>query len=362
MSTARGGGGRGEAPRPTPVGTEPVSTARGGGGPVEAPNPTAARANPASTPRGGGGRDDAPNPTASPANPASTARGGGGPGQAPSPTPRGPGEQAAAAAEAAANPRTTTSPPGAASLMRRTVGGLITAVAFLTVVPIRSRAGTDLRAAAAWFPIVGALVGGLAGATRYATAPLFGPTVASVLALAVLVLVTGGLHQDGLADCADGLGVRGDRERRLAVMRDPATGVFGTLALLGWGLLLTAALAQLGDEQALRALVVAAVIGRAAVLLHAAATPPARPDGLGAAFDPPAASLAVAGVASLAIAILVAGPVEGLAAVAAGAVVALVASAWARRAIGGRTGDTLGATVALTEVAVCLTLLAFATA
>ena len=66
-----------------------------------------------------------------------------------------------------------------------------------------------------------------------------------MLALVVLVAVTGALHQDGLADCADGLGVRGDRERRLAVMRDSAIGAFGTLALIGWALLLIAALPTL---------------------------------------------------------------------------------------------------------------------
>ena len=143
--------------------------------------------------------------------------------------------------------------PATAAPLRRALDGAALAVAFLTILPARPRADVaDLRAAAPWFPLVGALVGGLAGATRYGAEPLFGATIASVLALAVLVVVTGALHQDGLADCADGLGVRGDRDRRLAVMRDPATGVFGTLALVGWALLLTAALTQLDDGEALQ--------------------------------------------------------------------------------------------------------------
>ncbi len=117
--------------------------------------------------------------------------------------------------------------------------------------------------------------------------------------------------------------MRGDRERRLAVMRDPATGVFGTLALLIWGLLLTTAIASLGNEDALRALVVAATIARTAALVHAAAAPPARTDGLGAGFTPGSGAIAVAAVATIAAAILVAGPANGLAALAAGALVAL---------------------------------------
>jgi adenosylcobinamide-GDP ribazoletransferase len=250
--------------------------------------------------------------------------------------------------------------PVAERPLRRALDAAALAISLLTILPVRPRRRhvAQLGTAAAWFPLVGALVGGLAAAMRYYGEALFGPTVASVLALTVLVGLTGALHQDGLADCADGLGVRGDRERRLDVMRDPATGVFGTLALLGWGLLLTAALAQLGDEAAARALIVAAAVARAAALLHATATPPARPDGLGAAFTPGHASIAVAGIATLATAILVAGAAKGLAAAAAGAAVALATTAGARRALGGRTGDTLGATVALAEVAVCLTLLA----
>jgi adenosylcobinamide-GDP ribazoletransferase len=263
-------------------------------------------------------------------------------------------------------PKAPTTAPGghaASAYARRALDGAALAVAFLTVIPVRPRRdGGELGGAAAWFPLVGALVGGLAGAMRVAAQPLFGPTVASVLALAVLVAITGALHQDGLADCADGLGVRGDRERRLAVMRDPATGVFGTLALLGWGLLLTAALAELSSGAALRALVSAAIVGRWAALLHAAATPPARPDGLGATFHVATAPLLVAGVAAVAGCVLLGGVARGLATAAAGAGVALATGAWSRGTLGGRTGDTLGATVALAEVAVCLTLLGFASA
>jgi adenosylcobinamide-GDP ribazoletransferase len=247
----------------------------------------------------------------------------------------------------------------AAAAVRRAIDGAALAVAFLTILPARHRSH-DLRAAAPWFALVGALVGGLGGATRYGAEPLFGATIASVLAIAVLAGVTGALHQDGLADCADGLGVRGDRDRRLAVMRDPATGVFGTLALIGWALLLTAALARLDDVDALRTLVVAAVAGRAAALLHAASTPPARTDGLGAAFTASAAALAVACLATIAAAVLLAGPAEGLAMVVTATLVAAGIGPWARRALGGRTGDTLGAAVALVEIAVCLVAVAFA--
>jgi adenosylcobinamide-GDP ribazoletransferase len=252
-------------------------------------------------------------------------------------------------------------PSGAPAARPGPLHGAALALTFLTILPLRLRGDAGpLGAAAPWFPLVGALVGGLAGAARYVGGPVFGSAVASVLALVVLVAVTGALHQDGLADCADGLGVRGDRERRLTVMRDSAIGAFGTLALVGWALLLTTTLATLDDAEALRALVTAALVGRWAALIHAAAAPPARPDGLGATFDPTPAALAIATVVTVAGVVVLDGPLHGLACAAAGILVALATAAWSRRTLGGRTGDTLGATVALAEVAVCLTLLAFA--
>jgi adenosylcobinamide-GDP ribazoletransferase len=270
------------------------------------------------------------------------------------------------AAPPSAKPASASRTPGSGpsrepSPTRTALHGAALALAFLTIIPVRLRGdGGRLGAAAPWFPVVGALVGGLAGATRYVAERPFGPAVASVLALVVLVAVTGALHQDGLADCADGLGVRGDRERRLAVMRDSAIGAFGTLALIGWALLLATALAALDDGEALRALVTAAIVGRWAALVHAAAAPPARADGLGATFAVAPPALAIATALTIAGAVLLDGPLHGLTAAAAGIAVALATAAWSRRTLGGRTGDTLGATVALAEVAVCLALLAFA--
>lgn len=235
------------------------------------------------------------------------------------------------------------------------------AVAFLTIVPISPRAKTrTLGAAAAWFPAVGALVGALAGTVYYVCQPAFGPGVAAILAVAVLVAITGALHEDGLADCADGLGVRGDRERRLTVMRDAAIGTFGALALLLWALLVVSALAQLDRENGLRALVVAASTGRWSALVHALAAPPARRDGLGASFTVRPSPCVIAGAAAAAVSLASVGLARGLVALGLATAIALLLTVWARAAIGGRTGDTLGATIALTEAAVMVALLGLA--
>lgn len=234
------------------------------------------------------------------------------------------------------------------------------AVSFLTILPIRvaDRGADGVNGAVVWFPLVGALIGALAGAVRVLAQPLLGVPVASVLALVALVGLTGALHQDGLADSADGLGVRGDRERRLAAMRDASVGAFGALALLGWALLFLAALESLSDVHALRALIAAAALARWAALLHGVWAPPARADGLGAAFQVTPLRLAIAGGLAVGVAELSCGPLAGLAAIGAALLTAALSVVWARRALDGRTGDTLGATIALAEVVVCLALVA----
>lgn len=246
--------------------------------------------------------------------------------------------------------------------LRRAGVGAASAVGFLTVLPVRipdAAARRGPAAAAGWFPLVGALVGAAAGGVRVLCAPGLGPQAASVLAVAAGVLLTGALHQDGLADCADGIGARGGgRDRRLAVMRDPATGVFGVLAIVFWVLLLAAAIARLGDGDALRALVIAAALGRWAAVVHARIAAPARSDGLGAGFDPAAAALVAATITAAAVALALVDPGPALVAMGAAGAVGVATTVWARQLLGGRTGDTLGATVALAEVSVCLALVA----
>jgi adenosylcobinamide-GDP ribazoletransferase len=145
---------------------------------------------------------------------------------------------------------------------------------------------------------------------------------------------------------------------RLEVMRGSTVGAFGVTALVLWAVLLVAALSALPRHRAIETVVIAASLGRWAAVLHAVALPPARPDGLGAAFDPrPAAVLAATVLAAATVALE---PIPALASLLAAIIAASVTSAAAVRVLGGRTGDTLGAAVALTEVVVCVVLLGFA--
>jgi adenosylcobinamide-GDP ribazoletransferase len=233
------------------------------------------------------------------------------------------------------------------------------AATLLTVVPLpRVDPSVAPAAGAAWFPLIGGLVGAAVGAARLGLISVVGRAPATVVGMVVLVGLTGALHQDGLADTADGLGARGGgRERRLAAMRDHATGAFGVLALIAWALLLFSALSPLSGAHGLRALIAAGALSRAAAVIHGRMTAPARGSGLGASFSPGRAATMIAAALGLGAAIAAAGFAAGVIATGVCAVVELIVSAYVRALLGGRSGDTLGAVVALSEAAVCVALL-----
>ena len=224
----------------------------------------------------------------------------------------------------------------------------------MTRVPVGTISGpVPTMGASAWtWPLIGAVVGGISalvwGLGLHLGLP---PLPAAALAILAGMVATGGLHEDGLADLADGFGGGRDKARRLEIMRDSRIGSYGALAI-GFSLLIrVGALASLSLGGGALALVALAAAGRAAMPAALYLMPPARDDGLGhaaAAVSLPVAALALAcGVAALmtfgAVPALVTG---GLMAAAASALGLL-----AMRRIGGQTGDVLGAMQQAAELA-----------
>ncbi|GJD98235.1 adenosylcobinamide-GDP ribazoletransferase [Methylobacterium isbiliense] len=240
----------------------------------------------------------------------------------------------------------------------------------LPVPPLPGEAGAhgppDFRTAPRMLPIAGlvialpaalALLGGLGLG--------LGPYLAATLAALAATLVTGALHEDGLADVADGFGGGSDAARRLDIMRDSRIGAYGTAALiLAYGLRI-GALATLADRAGWRAalvLLLAAAVSRTAALWPMLALPPARPGGSSHAVGRPTpATHALAW--ALCLALFLAGGLLGLPWIGlalAGLLAAL--SAWtmsrmAERLIGGQTGDVIGACQQIAEIAVLLAML-----
>lgn len=231
------------------------------------------------------------------------------------------------------------------------------AAGFLTRLPVRAYAPPgSLTRASRTFPLVGTLIGVIAGvAYGIAIYLRLTPPIAAALAVAAGIAVTGALHEDGLADFADGIGVRGDRHAKLAAMRDSRIGVFAMLALAIGLILRILALATLaGRLQVLGALVAAHAGARALLPWAMYQEAPARADGLAVEAGRPNRATAVAALVIGAIAMVVAlGPGAAFAA-ALGGGLALALLPLARRQLGGITGDVLGAVEQLAEIFILL--------
>ncbi len=195
------------------------------------------------------------------------------------------------------------------------------------------------------YPLVGLVVGGVGAAVlELARAAGLSPALAAVLALAATALTTGALHEDGLADTADGFGGGRTREAKLAIMRDSRIGSYGALAL-GVTFALRAMPLAMTCRPAL-ALIMASVLGRAGMLVPLLLLSPARHDGL-------AAALAQRRSGALLIGVLLALPSAMVQPISTCAVsmVAVVFTAVANRQVRGYTGDVLGAAEQISECA-----------
>lgn len=241
----------------------------------------------------------------------------------------------------------------------RHLNALRYAFLFLTRLPVGRIRGIEKMhiADGAWaFPIVGVVVGGLAGGALYFAADTnLHPLACAFIALAVQALVTGALHEDGLADVADGMGAHGQK-RTLEIMRDSRTGAYGVLALIFSVGVRAAALASIpGPGLAWAALIAAGAFSRAVLPVAMLLLRQARTDGRAAEAGQPSliAVLLAMAVASAALMLCLVGWVPLLAILAAlpGGLWLLY---WAHRKLGGITGDVLGALQQLTEIAVLL--------
>lgn len=244
----------------------------------------------------------------------------------------------------------------------------VDAFVFLTRLPFPMRSTLSQPkgrlAKAVWaFPLAGQAVGAIAGAAFAGAAFMHFPgPVCAVLAIAVQMLLTGAMHEDGLADVADGFGGGQTRAQKLEIMRDSRIGTYGVLALLIAFALRVAAIDSLHSVKlVIEAMIAAASVSRGLMVVAMWRLPPARTDGLGvSAGRPEAIDVAVAMVISIAVAVIMPHGNFLLLAMppvcsAAGAA-AIAFLAW--RQIGGQTGDVLGATQQVSEIAMLVAFVA----
>ena len=237
---------------------------------------------------------------------------------------------------------------------------LVSAFGLLTRLPLPKARSVSSMAAGVWaWPLAGFVVGLIAAAV-YSLAWHWhlSPFLGGLLAVIAMVIATGGFHEDGLADTADGIGGGATAERRLVIMKDSRIGSFGGLALIASIALRLGALAQIADPKlVVPALLAAAMAGRAAMPGVVLLSSPARPGGLAAALGDLDRKRVYAGWAVALLLSLAALRGHHLLPVVAVTIIAVLAmAALGRRTLGGYTGDTLGATEQVTECAVLLAL------
>ncbi len=234
------------------------------------------------------------------------------------------------------------------------------ATVFLTRIPLgapKKKVKGAVAAAMRAFPLVGGALG-VAGGVAYGLAAWLGlsPLPSAFLALAAIVVLSGAMHEDGLADTVDGFIGGSDKKKRLAIMHDSFIGAYGVLALIFSVGIRVAVLASLADPgQVAAALIAAQAISRAGLPVIVSNMKPARRSGLAVAAGRPGQDRVYASVAlGAALTLLFLGPVAGLFALLAVAAAIVAMMALSRHFVGGYTGDVLGATQQACEVAVLL--------
>lgn len=257
--------------------------------------------------------------------------------------------------------------------------GPLLALQFLTRVPISVTGQVEeheLADAMCWYPLVGGALGCVAAALAVGLAGYLPPQVVAALTVAFLTVITGNLHLDGLMDTADGLYGGYNRERRLEIMRDSRSGAHGVVAgslvlLLKWALVSSLLL----SKDLPWALPLALASSRWSLVLAARSQPPARSSGLGQLYTRHLGSrhliwatvawlltaglvLTVASLSQAGSLLPEGGILQPCLALVAAPIVALWFGRYVSRKIGGMTGDTLGATNELVEIAMLLLLIA----
>jgi adenosylcobinamide-GDP ribazoletransferase len=247
--------------------------------------------------------------------------------------------------------------------VRALIDDILSAFGLLTRLPMPERepGAVQMLSRSVWaYPLVGAGVGALSALIWFAAQLAgFSLTLSAGLALTAQVLMTGALHEDGLADFADGLGARRGKDKALAVMRDSRIGTYGVIALilvlgLRWG-----GIAGLALHSVLAGLICSALLGRLAMVALLAVMKPARFDGLGASVANPPRRAVIAAVVISVLLVALQLPLLTAALVLLGTASAVaIIVLLARKHIGGYTGDVLGAGEQLAQTTVLLILAA----
>ena len=240
---------------------------------------------------------------------------------------------------------------------------LLAALQFLTILPVkRNFTSEQIGRSTVWFPVVGFIIGAILFGLHYILELILPAALVNALLIAVLVILSGGLHLDGLSDTIDGLAGHRTPERRLEIMRDSHIGAIGAVGLFLFLIIEYVSLNSIPDKYLPFTLLLAPAVSRWTMVYAIFVFPYARPEGLGKAFKQAVgrSEFLIATFLTLLLAVILfptAGPV-----IAAGTwIIISLAALYIKRQIGGLTGDTYGAIneIALITVLLAINMLAF---
>jgi adenosylcobinamide-GDP ribazoletransferase len=231
--------------------------------------------------------------------------------------------------------------------------GFRAAIRFLTILPVRGGDAPPGRAAA-FFPLVGAMLGAAGAGVYLLAAKVFPVSIAALATVAFWIAISGVLHEDGLADVADAVRAGRTRERVLSILKDSRIGTYGAVAILLSVLARWQALEYLATPRVLETMIAAQAVPRAAMVAMAWCSRPAG-SGLGYALASTLSTpSAVAAMAQGAAAALLCGWRPGLAMMAGSVLIVQASRGWFYLRLGGVNGDCLGFTEQLIEIFVLL--------
>lgn len=232
------------------------------------------------------------------------------------------------------------------------------ALSFLTTLPAPQLPYIPggLSRSAVWFPLVGMIIGGILGAASWGLHLIFPPAITAVLITTLWIMLTGGLHLDGVADCCDGLLASTSAEKRLEILRDPRNGTFAVLGLILFvALKITAVFTLLQQNNVvIIPLLLAPTVARW-LILPTAKQPLARGSGMGNEFAQGLTARILGTAVLLPIFITIYSGWQGVIAILCAHLTTWWWIHFAKKRIGGVTGDVYGAVVETAELAILLT-------
>lgn len=250
--------------------------------------------------------------------------------------------------------------------MNNPLSNFLLVITFFSRIPLPASLGrqisddSKLTDAAAYFPLAGLVIALIPAFVWLLSTLALPPIVAAAIALLSGIIVTGALHEDGLADCADGIGATADREKSLEIMRDSRIGTYGAIALVASFSLRWISLSTFDVLEGILALLIAHSASRAAMVIAMRFSSYARKDGLGKlASGELSDSTFMISLAIPCIVAIVAAWTAGLMAVAVGLLMAWLLLKFLEHRLGGYTGDGLGAMQQICEIAIMVTLVGF---